>query len=51
MCDKCIEFDMKIVRYRQVVERVLDAQFAEGIARLIAEAEAQKTAFHPEQEK
>jgi hypothetical protein len=51
MCDKCIEFDKKIACYRQVVERVLDAQLAEGVARLVAEAEAEKGALHPEQQK
>jgi hypothetical protein len=51
MCDKCAELDKRIERYRQIRERVLDPQLAEGIGKLIEEAEAQKAAFHPEQEK
>jgi hypothetical protein len=51
MCDKCAELDKRIERYRQIRERVLDPQLAEGIGKLIEEAEAQKAGFHPEQEK
>ena len=43
MCDKCQELDQKIERYRRIMERVFDAQFAEGLAKLVEEAEAQKT--------
>ena len=47
MCDKCAR---KIGRYRQILERVLDAQVTEGVGKLIEEAEAEKAALHPEQE-
>jgi len=50
MCNECAELDEKIARYRQIVERVLDTHFSEGVARLIAEVEAQKAALHPEQQ-
>jgi hypothetical protein len=52
MCDKCVELDKRIERYRQIRERVLDPAFAAGIGKLIEEAEAQKAELHPdEQEK
>jgi hypothetical protein len=52
MCEKCVELDQRIDRYRQIRERVLDAEFAAGISKLIEEAEAQKAELHPnEQEK
>jgi hypothetical protein len=50
MCDKCRELDKRIERYRLITARVLDPQLVEGIGRLIEEAEAQKAAFHPEQQ-
>jgi len=46
MCDKCAELDRKIGRYRQILERVLDAQVTEGVGKLIEEAEAEKAALH-----
>ena len=46
MCDKCIELDR---RYRQITERVLDPLFAEGVGKLIEEAEAEKAALHREE--
>jgi hypothetical protein len=51
MCDKCQELENKIERFRLIMERVPDAQLAEGIIRLINEAEAERAALHPEQQK
>jgi hypothetical protein len=51
MCEKCQDLDKKIERYRMIITRVLDPQLVEGIGRLIKETEAQKAAFHPEQQK
>jgi hypothetical protein len=51
MCDKCQELDQKIVRYRQIMERILDDQFAAGVTKLIEEAEVEKAALHTEQQK
>jgi hypothetical protein len=48
MCEKCRELDQKIARYRQIAERVLDAQLTDGLAKLIEEAEAEKVALHAE---
>jgi len=51
MCDKCVELDKRIEHYRQIRERVLDPQLAQGISKLIQEAEAKKVALHAEQQK
>ena len=51
MCDKCQDLDKKVERYRLIVARVIDPQLAQGLGRLIEEAEAQKLALHPEQKK
>ena len=48
MCDKCQELDQKIARYLHILERVLDPLLAEGVGKLIGEAEAEKAALHPE---
>ena len=48
MCAKCLELDNKIARYHQLALRVLDAQTVGTLAKLIAEAEAEKAALHPE---
>jgi hypothetical protein len=47
MCSRCNEIDAKINRLRDVARRMLDQQTLNGIARLIAELEAQKAALHP----
>jgi len=49
MCDKCQELDQKIERYHHILEGVLDPQIAEGVGKLIEEAEAEKAELHPEQ--
>jgi hypothetical protein len=48
MCDKCIELDRKINRYRQITERVPDPLLAEGLSKLIEEAKAEKVTLHRE---
>lgn len=48
MCDKCIELDKKIERYRQIQQAILDQVTVDGIKQLIAKMEAQKAALHPE---
>jgi hypothetical protein len=47
MCDKCQDLDKKVERYRLIVARVIDPQLAEGLGRLIEEAEAQNWRFTP----
>ena len=49
MCNKCVELDRKINRYRQISERVPDPLVAEGISKLIEEAKAEKMTLHREQ--
>lgn len=48
MCSQCDEIDVKIKRLRVVASRMLDQQTLDGIAELIGELEAKKTALHPE---
>jgi hypothetical protein len=51
MCEKCIELAKKIENYRQLAARVRDPLLTEGVGKLIEEMEAQKAAFHPQQQK
>ena len=45
--EKCQGLEKKIERFRLIMERVPDAQLAEGITK---EAEAEKAALRPEQQ-
>jgi hypothetical protein len=49
MCDKCVRLDDKIERYRYLSSRTTDQPTLDGIKKLIADLQAQKTALHPEQ--
>jgi hypothetical protein len=51
MCDKCVEHDKKIERYRRVSSSINDQLTIDGLKKLIADLEAQKAALHPEHEK
>ena len=48
MCDKCVEIDRTIERYRQVQRKLLDQVTADRAKELIAELQAQKATLHPE---
>jgi hypothetical protein len=48
MCDKCIELDAKIERYRQLAAGVTDRRALESIKTLSDLLQAEKTALHPE---
>ena len=51
MCEKCVEIDKKIVRYRRLLAVMgHDKITVEGTKELLADLEAQKFALHPEQE-
>jgi hypothetical protein len=51
MCEKCVEIDQKIRRYRRIVTAsVSDPLTIKRTDDLIANLEAQKTALHPESE-
>jgi hypothetical protein len=49
MCNKCVEIDKTIERYRGIKERVSDLALVDRAKQLIAELEADKAALHPEQ--
>jgi len=49
MCDKCKALDDKIEQHRRLAAAITDRQMLDGLQKLIAEAEAQKAALHPEQ--
>ena len=49
MCEKCVELDKRIVRYRRLMQLVGDKITVDRANELIAELEAQKIALHPEQ--
>jgi hypothetical protein len=47
MCEKCVEFDERIARYRSLAGRLTDQVTLDGIARLIEHYEIQKRELHP----
>lgn len=51
MCDKCNELDKKIAHYSKLSASITDQLTVERLLALIAEMEAQKIVFHPEQKK
>jgi len=48
MCEKCVEIDEKVERYRWLSKSILDPITIERIEELIARLQAQKEALHPE---
>jgi hypothetical protein len=51
MCDKCVEHDKKIERYRRVSSSINDQLTIDRLKKLIADLEAQKAALHPNEGK
>jgi len=49
MCKKCTELDDKIKHFNRISTYVTDQLTLEGIAGLIKQMMAEKTALHPEQ--
>jgi hypothetical protein len=49
MCEKCVEIDETISRYRRLQYTVSDKQMQEAAERLVEELEAKKAAIHPNQ--
>ena len=49
MCDKCVELDKKIERYRRVSSSLADQITIDRIKPLIDELHTQKVDLHPEQ--
>jgi hypothetical protein len=50
MCEKCIEIDKRIERYRRILRLISDQITIEQSKELIADLQAQKASLHPEQE-
>jgi hypothetical protein len=48
MCEKCINLDKKIERYRKMASRVNDQITVAGLAELVADLIARKAELHPE---
>jgi hypothetical protein len=48
MCEKCVEIDKTIERYRQIMRSIMDQLTVDRAKELIAELEARKAALHPE---
>jgi hypothetical protein len=48
MCEKCVEIDKNVERYRSILRSIRDEATVEGAEKLIADLETQKAALHPE---
>jgi hypothetical protein len=51
MCEKCVEINKTIERYRRIILSIGDHVTTERTKELIADLQAQKEALHPEREK
>jgi hypothetical protein len=49
MCEKCVEIDKTIERYRRILRFIGDQVTVDRTKELIADLEDQKVALHPEQ--
>jgi hypothetical protein len=49
MCDKCVDIDKAIERYRKIQRSIGDQVTVDRAKELIAELKAQMVALHPEQ--
>jgi hypothetical protein len=49
MCERCIEIESKIERYRRLVRQIADPLTNEQAVQLIADLEAEKDTLHPQQ--
>ena len=47
MCEKCIQIDHTIERYRRITRSINDDLTVEGAKKLIVDLESQKALFHP----
>jgi hypothetical protein len=50
MCEKCVEIDKKIERYRRIQQSILDQVTVDRTRELIADLEVEKAALHPERQ-
>ena len=49
MCEKCVEIDKTIERYRRILLSISDQLTVDRTRQLIADLQAKKTALHPQQ--
>ena len=49
MCEKCVEIDKRLERYRRLLLGLGDQVTVDRAKELIADLQAQKIALHPEQ--
>jgi hypothetical protein len=49
MCDRCIEIDETIARYRWIKVHIIDLQTVQAANDLMAKLEAEKAVLHPKQ--
>jgi lantibiotic modifying enzyme len=50
VCEKCVELDARIARYREMARQVTDELTGLAIRTIIAELNAAKQALHPQGE-
>ena len=50
MCEKCIDIDRAIERFRHVQRTIMDQLTVDRAKEMVAELEAQKAKLHPEDE-
>jgi hypothetical protein len=50
MCEKCVEIDKEIERYRTMLLAIDDELTADRAKELITDLQAHKAALHPEQD-
>jgi hypothetical protein len=48
MCEKCVDIDKKIKRYRDLLRSITDQRAVDEAQALIADLVAQKAALHPQ---
>jgi hypothetical protein len=48
MCERCVEIDRTMERYRRISLSISDQRTVEQAKQLIADLRAQKAALHPE---
>ena len=51
MCDRCIEIDATIERYRRISGGVTDQPTLDAIKKLSEQLKAEKATLHPEQQR
>jgi hypothetical protein len=50
MCEKCIEIDVRIERYRNILGTMGDQATVDAAKQLIADLKDQKSALHPQRD-